>query len=97
MFPTLQLVSTRIHDVFSRKFRTIAHPSSSPSASFTDGSGRLPLNQRNRLILHIITPLRVQIRQRPIPSRTMQGHMLFWKLNPNLKYTKSSDVRRIRK
>ena len=38
----------------------------------------LSLNQQNRLnrnIHRIITPL--QVRQRPILSRSMQGHMLF--------------------
>ena len=37
-FPTPQLVSTRIHDVFFWNFRTVAHSSSSSWTSFTDGS-----------------------------------------------------------
>ena len=52
------------------------------------------LNQRNRLhrnIRHIITPL--QVRQRPIQSLS-KGHVLFWRLNSNLKYTRILDDRR---
>ena len=84
---TRQLVSTpsRIHDVFSRDFRTIVHPSSSPSASFTDGS-RLPLSIKKigstvieTSLLHSESPNNWFV------VHMQQTLMLFWRL---LKYTR---------
>ena len=73
---------TRIHDVFSRNLRTIAYSSSFPQPRSYTAAVSLS-NRWNRLhwnIRHITTPL--QAPQPPIPSRSMQRHMLLWRLNP---------------